>query len=122
MNRRFVLIALAMVACLALLTLRADEQGLSVEKAREHLQAGALLVDVRTAEEYAEKNLAGAVNVPLDRLESGILNHATNKAQVLLLHCRSGRRSGLAEQQLRELGYTNAFNIGGYEQAGRIVD
>ena len=37
------------------------------------------------------------------------------------IHCRSGRRSGLAEQQLRSLGYTNAFNIGSYEQAEEVV-
>lgn len=94
---------------------------LSSERARGYLKSGALLVDVRTPEEFSEKNLPSAVNIPLDTLESGIGEYASNKSQIVLLHCRSGRRSGLAETELRALGYTNAFNIGGYDEARRIV-
>ena len=94
---------------------------LKPEEARAKLKAGAKLVDVRTVEEFKEKNLPGAVNIPVDQIKSGITNVATNKSQVILLHCRSGRRSGIAETELRALGYTNAFNIGSYEQAESIV-
>jgi phage shock protein E len=97
------------------------EGTLSPERARVYLKSGALLVDVRTVEEFSEKNLPDAVNIPLDTLESGIGQYASDKSQVVLLHCRSGRRSGIAERELRELGYTNAFNIGGYDEAKKIV-
>jgi len=89
--------------------------------AREHLKKGALLVDVRTVEEFNAKHLTNAVNIPLDGIKEALPRRVPDKSKVLLLHCRSGRRSGIAEEQLRALGYTNAFNIGGYEQAEKIV-
>jgi rhodanese-related sulfurtransferase len=45
----------------------------------------------------------------------------TNKSQVLLLHCASGMRSGMAKSKLNKLGYTNAFNLGSFAQARKIV-
>lgn len=94
---------------------------LPADAARKYLGDGAVVVDVRTPEEFANQRLPGVVNIPLDTLESGIREQVPDKSRVVLLHCRSGRRSGIAETQLRELGYTNAFNIGGYEEAKKIV-
>jgi len=96
--------------------------GLPVEEAREKLRAGAVVVDVRTPEEFKAKSLPGVINIPLDSIQTGITNCATNKSQVILLHCRSGRRSGIAEKELRSLGYTNTFNIGSFEQAEKVVE
>jgi len=101
-------------------TLRA-EGTLTTEEARRQLAAGAKLVDVRTPEEFKTKSLPGAVNIPVDTIKTGITNHVTDKSKVILLHCRSGRRSEIAEKQLRSIGYTNAFNIGSFEQAERAV-
>jgi phage shock protein E len=95
---------------------------LPVATAREHLKKGALLVDVRTVEEFSAKHLTNAVNIPLDQIKEALPRRVPDKSQFLLLHCRSGRRSGIAEQELRALGYTNAFNIGAYEQAAKIVN
>jgi phage shock protein E len=97
------------------------ESALSAEKAREYLKAGALLVDVRTGEEFKSGSLPGAVNLPVDSIKTGITNQVTDKSKVVLLHCRSGRRSAAAEKELRAMGYTNAFNIGSYEQAKKLV-
>lgn len=120
MTRNRLLLVLAAIICVALLRVKGGSE-LTSEDARKYLADGAVLVDVRTAEEFASESLSGAVNIPLDTLKSGIENHVTDKSQVVLLHCRSGRRSGLAEEQLRAMGYTNAFNIGGYDEAARIV-
>jgi phage shock protein E len=57
------------------------------------------------------------VNIPFDTVKSGITNHVTDKSKPILVYCRSGRRSGIAEKELRAVGYTNCFNLGGYEQA-----
>ena len=89
--------------------------------AREHLKKGALLVDVRTVEEFNAGHLTNAVNIPLDQIKEALPRRVPDKSQVLLLHCRSGRRSGIAEKELRALGYTNAFNLGSYQQAEKIV-
>ncbi len=83
--------------------------------------ARALLVDVRTTAEFNAQHLTNAVNSPLDQITQSLPDRVPDKSQVILLHCRTGRRSALAEKQLRALGYTNAFNVGGYEQAERIV-
>ena len=45
----------------------------------------------------------------------------TDKNQVLLLHCHSGARSGMARKRLIELGYTQAYNLGSYERAARVA-
>lgn len=92
------------------------------EKARELLKAGAVLVDVRTVGEFNDRHLTNAVNIPLDELAEKTPRIVRDKGRVLLLHCRSGRRSGLAEKKLRDMGYTNAFNIGSYRQAETIVN
>jgi phage shock protein E len=91
------------------------------EKARKHLERGALVVDVRTIGEYQSRNLAGVTNIPLADLKEKFPRAVTNKSSVVLLHCRTGRRSGIAERELRALGYTNTFNIGSFEKAERIL-
>lgn len=118
MNWKYLLIAVVAVG--AVFALRGGST-LPVEKAQAQFKAGALLVDVRTPAEFAEKKLPGAVNIPLDTLQTGITNHVTDKSKAVLLHCRTGRRSGIAEKELRALGYTNVFNIGSFEQAQKVV-
>lgn len=118
MNWKYLLIAVA--AVVAVFTLR-GEATLSEKDAQERFKAGALVVDVRTPAEFAEKKLPGTINIPLDTLKSGITNHVTDKSKLVLLHCRTGRRSGIAETELRALGYTNVFNIGSFEQAQKVV-
>jgi len=44
-----------------------------------------------------------------------------DKNQVLLLHCLSGTRSGIAKRQLKSMGYQNVFNLGSYGRAGKIL-
>ena len=110
------------VAILAGVFLLGAATGLPVDTAREYLKKGALLVDVRTVEEFNARHLTNALNIPLAELKEKLPRRVPDKGQVLLLHCRSGRRSGIAEQQLRALGYTNSFNIGSYEQAEKIVN
>lgn len=119
MMKRTVGLLLFSTAVLAL-TLHGQSR-LGTEEARQKLAAGALLVDVRTPEEFSGKRLPGAVNVPVDTIKTGITNHTADKSKPLLLHCRTGRRSGMAEKELRSLGYTNVFNLGSFEQAEKAT-
>ena len=89
--------------------------------ARDYLKHGALVIDVRTVEEFQANHLTNGINIPLDELKVKLPRQVSDKSKVLLLHCRTGRRSGIAETQLREMGYTNAFNIGSFEQVQKIV-
>lgn len=73
---------------------------------------GAVLIDVRTPEEFTSGHIEGAYNIPLDRIDR-TLQIVQDKNTPLYLYCRSGARSGRACSYLQSEGYTNAVNIGG---------
>ncbi len=78
--------------------------------------AQSLSIDVRTAEEYRAGHLEGAVHIPFDEIEQKITTISADKTQDIQLYCRSGRRSGIALETLRRMGYNNVTNAGAYEQ------
>lgn len=90
-------------------------------KAGELLRSGAIVIDVRSAAEFQARHLPGAVNVPLDALGEQIGRYAPTREQPILLHCLSGGRSGLAKAMLKRHGYVNAFNLGSYGRAEKIL-
>jgi phage shock protein E len=118
---KWILLLFCGIILVFVLKLRAG-QALPAATARARLKNGALVVDVRSEEEFKSGHLTNAVNIPLDQIKEALPRRVPDKSQWLLLHCRSGRRSGIAEQELRALGYPNAFNIGSYDQAEKIVN
>ena len=74
--------------------------------------AGAVLLDVRTPQEYREGHIPGSQNVPLQQLDN-VEEVTENKDTVLYVYCRSGARSRQAVSLLQAMGYTNVHNIGG---------
>ena len=72
----------------------------------------AVLLDVRTVDEYAEGHIPGSINIPLDTVAS-VLEHIPDKDTPLFVHCLSGGRSGKAVAFLKKSGYTQVKNIGG---------
>ena len=72
-----------------------------------------LVIDVRTAEEFAEGHFPGAINIPHEDIVQGIRAHNVDKDQTVLLYCRSGNRSGQAEIRLHSSGFAEAKNVGG---------
>jgi len=119
MNWTIILILAAAAA--AVFMLKKSGQ-ISAQAALDYLQQGALVIDVRSHGEFNSGHLARAINIPLDEIETAVPQRVTDKRQVLLLHCASGMRSGLAKSKLKGLGYPNAFNLGSYGRAERIVN
>ena len=74
-------------------------------------------VDVRSASEYADGHVDGAVNIPHTEIIERIGEVTDDKDATLFLYCRSGRRSGIALNALQEAGYAGAVNIGGLDDA-----
>lgn len=74
--------------------------------------SGAVLLDVRTAEEFAQGRIPGARNIPLQRLEA-VDSVIDSKDTPLFVYCLSGARSRQAAGLLKSKGYTNVQNIGG---------
>ena len=73
---------------------------------------GAVLLDVRTPQEYREGHIPGSKNVPLQTIDK-ISSVADNKNIPLFVYCYSGGRSRQATSMLQHMGYTNVQNIGG---------
>lgn len=82
---------------------------------------GAILLDVRTPEEYASGHIDGSTNLPLNEINS-IADLVGDKQVHLFVHCRSGKRSAQAVSYLKGHGYVNAHDIGGIvSYKGEIV-
>ena len=118
MNWITLLIVAVVVA--AFLTISKAGQ-ISAKDATGYLKNGALVIDVRTPGEFSSGHLTNAINFPLDEIETALPKQVKDKSQVLLLHCASGMRSGLAQKKLNSLGYTNAFNLGSYGRAKSLL-
>ena len=80
-----------------------------------------ILVDVRTDAEWNDGYIETAIHIPLDSILKKIESAVTNKEQIIYLYCRSGNRSGKAEKALQSIGYINAKNIGGINQASSTL-
>ena len=72
-----------------------------------------LILDVRTKEEYQEKHIPGAVNIPNETIGTEEIPELPAKDQLILVYCRSGNRSKQAAKKLSVLGYTNIIEFGG---------
>ena len=72
-----------------------------------------IILDVRTTEEFAEKHIPNAINIPNETIGSEELAELPNKNQLILVYCRSGNRSKQASEKLAALGYTNIYEFGG---------
>lgn len=73
---------------------------------------GAVLLDVRTAEEYTQGHIPGSINIPLQSLKA-VETAVSDKETPLFVYCRSGNRSRQAVDILKAMGYSHATNIGG---------
>ena len=76
-------------------------------------EEGYIILDTRTHEEYDEAHIPGAIVIPHDEITDRAEEELPHKDQLLLVYCRSGRRSKLAAEALVELGYTNIKEFGG---------
>ena len=83
---------------------------LEPERARELIDSGAQVVDVRTAAEHAAGHIAGATHIPLERLDQEA--DALDKTRPLVVYCRGGNRSGMAAEALSNSGF-EAHNVSG---------
>jgi len=93
----------------------ATYQKITAEEAQQMLQdqPDAILLDVRTQEEYDTQHIDGATLLTDSDIAERAADVLPDKDAVILVYCRSGRRSAASSQQLAELGYTNVYDFGG---------
>ena len=82
-------------------------------KALMDTQSGYVILDTRTREEYDQGHIPGAILIPYDQVPEQAEDILPDKDQLILVYCRSGRRSKLAAEALVKLGYTNIQEFGG---------
>ena len=82
-------------------------------KALMDSESGYIIIDARTQEEYNQGHIAGAIMIPEYEIADRAENELPDKDQLILVYCRSGRRSKIAAEELVKLGYTNVKEFGG---------
>ena len=94
---------------------------ISADDAKQKIEAGALVVDVRDAAEVEKSGkIAGAVHIPRGMLEfradpdTPYYDENFTKDKAVILYCASGGRAALSGQALKELGYEDVYNLGGF--------
>ena len=112
-----------LIALLALMLLTScgapqDELGykqVSADDAIEMMDSNEdyVILDVRTIEEFQEKHIPGAINVPNEEIGTDSIEELPDKEQLILVYCRSGNRSKQASEKLVALGYANIVEFGG---------
>ncbi|KVX03763.1 rhodanese [Shewanella frigidimarina] len=107
------ILALLVLFTASLMPTWAAEQEPSV--AWEKIDRGITLIDVRTAEEFAAGHIDGAINIPFENIVSELSKRSITKDTEIVLYCRSGNRSGMAQESLVKQGYSNTYNAGGFD-------
>ncbi len=78
------------------------------------LREGGQLIDVRSAVEFSQGALSGAINMPINNFQH--LKDDIDTAKPVLLYCRTGARSEMVKRYLEQLGFDRVHNIGGYRK------
>ncbi len=99
-------------------------QQITQEKAKEMMQAddGHIIVDVRRQDEYDSGHIPDAILIPNESIDKEQPKELPDLDQIILIYCRSGRRSKEASQKLADMGYTNIYEFGGIiDWTGEVV-
>ncbi len=118
--KKLTLIFLAVLLLAACGQDKENDQGavyvnITAEEAKRIMDSeeGYIILDVRTQEEYDQGHIPGAILISHEEIEEKAEEILTDKDQLILVYCRSGRRSKIAAEALAELGYTNIKEFGG---------
>ena len=102
---------------------KAEYKKITSDEAKKMMETQkVIVVDVRTLEEYNEGHIPNAISVPLETIENEAEAKLKNKDDLILVYCRSGRRSREAALKLIEKGYANVIDFGGIKDwNGEVV-
>ena len=118
--KKLIFLLLAVMILTACGQAKENDQGavyvnITAEEAKQIMDSeeGYIILDVRTQEEYDEGHIPGAIVISHEEIAEKAEEVLTDKDQLILVYCRSGRRSKIAAEALVELGYTNIKEFGG---------
>ena len=118
--KKLIFLLLAVMTLTACGQAKENDQGaayvnITAEEAKEIMdtEEGYIILDVREQDEYDAGHILGAILIPYTQIEVKANEMLPDKDQLILVYCRSGRRSKIAAEALAELGYTNIKEFGG---------
>ena len=111
----FLLSLLLLAGCATLAEQESSYRQISTDEAIAMMEEenDYIILDVRTPEEFAEKHIPDAINIPNETIGTEEIPELPDKEQLILVYCRSGNRSKQASEKLVRLGYTNIAEFGG---------
>ena len=115
MMKKLLAAAISAVAITTSFVAHADVTPQAKQSMVQSEKAKGVWIDVRSAEEFNSGHLQDAVNIPHDKIIEGVKALGSDKDAPINLYCRSGRRAEAALTELKNAGYTNVTNHGGYE-------
>ena len=116
---RFACVSIVLLAVAACAQSEDGASRITASVLAERVEAGnaPIILDVRSEAEYADGHIPGALNIPYDQLEERIAEIPGARSDEIVVHCKSGRRAGLAEVTLREAGFTEVRDLDGHWMA-----
>ena len=82
---------------------------IDTNKALELIDTGAIILDVRTVDEFNREHIPNAINIPLDQIDTIGFDNGSS----IIVYCQSGMRSKEAVEKMYDLGYTSLYNLDG---------
>nr|WP_283103766.1 rhodanese-like domain-containing protein [Shewanella gelidii] len=108
------MIKFGLLLCVLVATNVQATTGKDANVAWAKIEAGAVLIDVRTPAEFARGHIENAINIPFEQILQGVSHYKIDKKTPIVVYCRSGRRSGIANQDLLNAGFEQSYNGGGF--------
>ena len=87
------------------------EKDIGIEELKQFQNEGAILIDVRSPQEYREGHIDGAILIPEYEMKKKVENILSDKKKTIIVYCSSGGRSKKAQKLLKKLGYQNVYNL-----------
>ena len=87
------------------------EPEITMEELKNLEKKGAILLDVRSSQEYKEGHLNGAISLPEYEIKENVETILKNKKEIIIVYCSSGSRSKKAQKELIEMGYETVYNL-----------
>ena len=90
-----------------------EDYEINMHELKEKQKNGAIIVDVRSSQEYYEGHINGAINIPYYEIKMDVNNVLKNKNEEIVLYCQTGFRSKQAYKKLIKLDFKNVYNLYG---------
>ena len=119
MIKRIMTLSLALLLCFCFAGCGAKYESITAAEAKALMdsETGYIILDVRRyADEYLVEHIENAINIPNEEINEKAESILKDKDQLILVYCRTGKRSKEASEKLAKLGYTNVKEFGGIQQ------